>query len=72
MTAYVGAVSVQRGEEAPVATEAADRAETKDAEEPISDRTVRVVEGFGVAVWADFSIGEGQQGSPLCFVVIRV
>ena len=65
MTAYVGAIGVQRGKEAPIATEAADRAETKDAEESISDGTVRVVQGFGVAVWADFSIGEGQQGSPL-------
>ena len=72
MAAHVGAVSGEGSEEAPVATEATDRAEPKDAEESISDGSVRVVQGFGVAVWADFSIGEGQQGSPLCFVVIRV
>jgi hypothetical protein len=56
MAADVGAIGGSGSEEALVTTDATNRAETKDAEKPISDRTVRVMEGFGVAVRADFTV----------------
>jgi hypothetical protein len=47
MSADVGPISAirgSRGEEALIAADASNRAETKDGQEPIHDRTVRVVQ----------------------------
>jgi hypothetical protein len=54
----MGTIGGPEGVEAPVTADAADRAKVEDAEEPVPDRAVRVMEGFGVAVGTDFSVGE--------------
>jgi hypothetical protein len=45
-------------EEALIAADAADRAEAEDTEEPIPDRAMGVVEGFGVAGGTGLSVGK--------------
>jgi hypothetical protein len=52
------AIGGPKGVEAPVTADATDRAKVEDTEEPVPDRAMRVMEGFGVAVRTDFSVGE--------------
>ena len=47
--ADVGTIGRPKNDETLVAADATDRSEVKEAEEPISQRAVRVVEGFGKA-----------------------
>jgi hypothetical protein len=47
-----------RDEEALIAADAADGAEAEDTEEPIPDRAMGVVEGFGVAGGTGLSVGK--------------
>jgi hypothetical protein len=56
MSTDVGAISCSRGEEALVATDATNRTQAKDTEEPISDAAVGVVEGFSETVRANLSV----------------
>jgi hypothetical protein len=58
MGADVGAVGVSGGVEALAAAGAANGAQSQVVEEPVPAATVRAMQGFGVAMGAESSVGE--------------